>query len=53
VGELDPEFDSFKNINTPGDYFELRKNEREVAQSDNLYAVPAEFSRAVGSTSLD
>jgi len=28
VAEIDPEFVSFKNINTPGEYFELREDER-------------------------
>jgi molybdopterin-guanine dinucleotide biosynthesis protein A len=31
VAELDPGFDSFKNINTPGDYFEMRGDERAAS----------------------
>ena len=31
VAELDPGFDSFKNINTPSDYFELRDDERAAS----------------------
>lgn len=31
VAALDPRFDSFKNINTPGEYFALRDEERAMA----------------------
>ena len=36
VAEIDPAFDSFKNINTPGEYFELREDERVA----NLTSLP-------------
>jgi len=36
VAEIDPDFGSFKNINTPGEYFELREDERVA----NLTALP-------------
>lgn len=42
VAELDPAFDSFKNINTPADYFELRDSERAIAPAVPPYLVGAE-----------
>jgi len=37
VALLDPDFGSFRNINTPEDYFRLRGDERANAE------VPADF----------
>jgi molybdopterin-guanine dinucleotide biosynthesis protein A len=33
VATIDPDFSSFSNINTPADYFELRKNENGAHES--------------------
>lgn len=44
VACFDPSFDSFKNINTPGDYFELRDKERSEE-------TPAEDDRFVNAYS--
>ncbi|HEY5513525.1 MAG TPA: molybdenum cofactor guanylyltransferase [Geomonas sp.] len=41
VAELDPGFDSFKNINTPSDYFELRDDERGTNLTDSLEQAPS------------
>jgi molybdopterin-guanine dinucleotide biosynthesis protein A len=48
VAELDPGFDSFKNINTPSDYFELREDERCMDLLDPLVAIPADCVGQLG-----
>jgi len=41
VMAFDPSLDSFRNINTPADYFELRDGEREAGKPDASLAVQA------------
>lgn len=36
VATIDPAFDSFRNVNTPSDYFELRDNERGHQPAEKL-----------------
>ena len=42
VAELDPGFNSFKNINTPNDYYELRHGERDTRQAELFGATQAD-----------
>jgi len=37
VGNFDPEFRSFSNINTPNDYYALRDSEQEISEVDEFH----------------
>ncbi len=46
IAEIDPDFDSFKNINTPGEYFGLRAAERSAELMEISTALNAQVCRA-------